>query len=74
MDTNPSNETLLSHPDIAKVIRDKATYNAVRTPMDLPIAQEVISAVRSARGDVVSRALDGAEVERVRDDLSLTDG
>jgi acetylornithine deacetylase/succinyl-diaminopimelate desuccinylase-like protein len=54
VDADPSNDTLLSHPYVAKVIRDQASYNAVRTPMDLPIAQEVISAVRSARGDVVA--------------------
>jgi acetylornithine deacetylase/succinyl-diaminopimelate desuccinylase-like protein len=35
------------------VVRDEAGYNAVRTPMDLPIAQEVIEAVKSARKDVV---------------------
>jgi acetylornithine deacetylase/succinyl-diaminopimelate desuccinylase-like protein len=33
---------------------EQASYNAVRTPMDLPIAQEVISAVRRARGDLVA--------------------
>jgi acetylornithine deacetylase/succinyl-diaminopimelate desuccinylase-like protein len=41
------------HPKVALVVRDEASYNAVRTPMDLPIAQEVIEAVRSARGGVV---------------------
>jgi acetylornithine deacetylase/succinyl-diaminopimelate desuccinylase-like protein len=35
------------------VVRDQAGYNAVRTPMDLPIAQEVIQVVERARGDVV---------------------
>ena len=35
------------------VMRDEASYNAVRTPMDLPIAREVIEAVKSAREDVV---------------------
>ena len=54
VDTDPSNDTLLTHPYVAKVVRDQASYNAVRTPMDLPIAQEVISAVKSARGDVVA--------------------
>jgi acetylornithine deacetylase/succinyl-diaminopimelate desuccinylase-like protein len=33
------------------VLRDEASYNAVRTPMDLPIAREVIDAVKSARKD-----------------------
>ena len=53
VDTEPTREILLAHPKVAKVIRDQASYNAVRTPMDLPIAQEVIEAVKSARGDVV---------------------
>jgi acetylornithine deacetylase/succinyl-diaminopimelate desuccinylase-like protein len=53
VDSEPSRETLLSHPKVARVVLDQASYNAVRTPMDLPIAQEVIEAVKSARGDVV---------------------
>ncbi|HEX4319832.1 MAG TPA: M20/M25/M40 family metallo-hydrolase [Acidobacteriaceae bacterium] len=53
VDTEPTREILLAHPRVAKVTRDQASYNAVRTPMDLPIAQEVIEAVKSARGDVV---------------------
>jgi acetylornithine deacetylase/succinyl-diaminopimelate desuccinylase-like protein len=52
VDTDPSREILLAHPRVAKVVRDTASYNAVRTPMDLPIAQEVIHAVESARGEV----------------------
>jgi acetylornithine deacetylase/succinyl-diaminopimelate desuccinylase-like protein len=53
VDTEPTREILLAHPRVAKVTRDPASYNAVRTPMDLPIAQEVIQAVKGARGDVV---------------------
>ena len=34
-------------------VRDRAGYNAVRTPMELPIAKEVIRAVESARREVV---------------------
>jgi len=49
----PSRETMLGHAKVALVVRDRASYNAVRTPMDLPIAQEVIGAVESARGAVV---------------------
>ncbi len=49
----PTREELLSHPRVARIVLDPASYNAVRTPMDLPIAQEVIAAVKSARGDVV---------------------
>ena len=53
VDHEPTKEELTSHPRVAKVLCDTASYNAVRTPMDLPIAQEVIDAVKGARGDVV---------------------
>jgi acetylornithine deacetylase/succinyl-diaminopimelate desuccinylase-like protein len=53
VDSEPTHETLLSHPRVARVDLDQAGYNAVRTPMDLPIAEEIIRAVKSARGDVV---------------------
>lgn len=52
VDTEPTKEMLLSHARVAKIVRDPASYNAVRTPMDLPIAQEVIAAVKGARGEV----------------------
>jgi len=47
-DTEPTKEVLTSHPRVALIVRDPASYNAVRTPMDLPIAKEVIAAVQSA--------------------------
>jgi len=53
VDSEPSRETLLAHPKVARVTLDTASYNAVRTPMDLPIAQEVIHAVESAHAEVV---------------------
>ncbi len=53
LESEPTREILSSHPRVAMVTRDQWGYNAVRTPMDLPIAQEVIRAVKSARGDVV---------------------
>ena len=53
VDTEPTKEILTSHPRVALVTRDPASYTAVRTPMDLPIAKEVIAAVESARGQVV---------------------
>jgi acetylornithine deacetylase/succinyl-diaminopimelate desuccinylase-like protein len=53
VESEPTRETLMAHAKVALVVRDQAGYNAVRTPMDLPIAQEVIQAVESARGDVV---------------------
>jgi len=53
VESEPTRETLTGHPRVALVVRDSAGYNAVRTPMDLPIAQEVIRAVESVRGEVV---------------------
>ena len=53
LDHEPSKQELTSHPRVAKIVCDTASYNAVRTPMNLPIASEVIAAVQSARGDVV---------------------
>ncbi len=52
-DREPTQQILLEHFRVAMVVRDEAGYNAVRTPMDLPIAREVIEAVKSARKDVV---------------------
>jgi acetylornithine deacetylase/succinyl-diaminopimelate desuccinylase-like protein len=51
--TDPTREVLLAHSKVAKIVLDQASYNAVRTPMDLPMAQEVIEAVKSAQGEVV---------------------
>ncbi len=53
IETEPTREILTSHAKVALVVRGLEGYNAVRTPMDLPIAQEVIRAVQSARGEVV---------------------
>jgi len=48
----PDAQTLLAHPKVAFVKRDSG-YNAVRTPMDLPIAAAVIKAVETAHYPVV---------------------
>jgi acetylornithine deacetylase/succinyl-diaminopimelate desuccinylase-like protein len=53
VDLEPTREILLAHAKVALVVRDPASYNAVRTPMDLPIAKEVIRAVESVRAPVV---------------------
>ena len=60
-DAPPDKAVLLAHPMVAFVSRDTG-YNAVRTPMDLPIAQEVIAAVASARGPVVKLPTMGGSV------------
>lgn len=53
VDHEPTKEELTSHARVAKVMLDPVGYNAVRTPMDLPIAQQVIHAVKSAHSSVV---------------------
>jgi acetylornithine deacetylase/succinyl-diaminopimelate desuccinylase-like protein len=61
-ETEPTPEQLLSHSKVAMVVRDQASYDAVRTPMDLPIAQQVIKAVESARGPVIKWPTMGGSV------------
>jgi len=51
-DREPDAQTLLAHPKVAFVKQDSG-YNAVRTPMDLPIAEKVIKAVETAHSPVV---------------------
>ena len=53
VDTEPSAEIRRTHAKVAKVIVRPGGYNAARTRMDLPIAQEVIRTVESARGPAV---------------------
>ena len=48
----PTREELLGHPKVAQIKLD-GVEEASRTPMDLPVAAEVIAAVKSARGKVV---------------------
>jgi len=61
-DHPPDKPTLLAHPRVAFVSLDATGYNAVRTPMDLPIAQEVIASVEAARGRVVKLPTMGGSV------------
>ena len=48
LDRNPTEEERLRYPKIAKLNMVKGGYNAQRTPLDLPISQQVIRAVKSA--------------------------
>ncbi|HEX7958798.1 MAG TPA: M20/M25/M40 family metallo-hydrolase [Terriglobales bacterium] len=61
-ESEPSREMLLSHPKVAMIKRDTASYNAARTPMDLPIAQAVIAAVEKAHGTVIKLPTMGGSV------------
>ena len=50
--SEPTRDELVEHTRVARVVLD-TPEPAVRTPMDLPIAKEVIQAVESARGHVI---------------------
>jgi acetylornithine deacetylase/succinyl-diaminopimelate desuccinylase-like protein len=52
VEAEPDAAARLRHPRLARIERGSG-YDAVRAPMDLPIAQEVIRAVESARGEVI---------------------
>ena len=62
VDHDPTAEERMSHPKVAKVIVDPGGYNSVRTSMDLPISQEVIRTVESARGPTVKIPIMGGSV------------
>ena len=53
VDAEPSIDLRMVHEKVTRVIMRGGGDNATRTPMDLPIAQEVIGTVESARGPVV---------------------
>lgn len=61
-ESEPTREMLLAHPKVAMVRRDTASYNAVRTPMNLPISQAVIAAVEKAHGPVIKLPTMGGSV------------
>jgi acetylornithine deacetylase/succinyl-diaminopimelate desuccinylase-like protein len=61
-DIDPSPEIRMAHERVAKVESKEGGYNAVRTSMDLPISQEVIRAVESARGPSVKVPTMGGSV------------
>jgi acetylornithine deacetylase/succinyl-diaminopimelate desuccinylase-like protein len=64
VDTEPTQPILTSHPRVAMIVRDPASYNAVRTPMDLPIAKLVIAAVQSTATEN-ARGRNGAQSQVV---------
>ena len=49
----PTADSRMAHPKVAWVQRPRSGLGAVRTPMDLPIAQEIIRTVESVRGPTV---------------------
>jgi acetylornithine deacetylase/succinyl-diaminopimelate desuccinylase-like protein len=47
---------------VALIKKDLAGYNAARTPIHLPIAEEVLSAIEAARGTVIEWPTMGGSV------------
>ncbi|HTS10485.1 MAG TPA: M20/M25/M40 family metallo-hydrolase [Candidatus Limnocylindrales bacterium] len=62
VDHEPTEEERTSHAKVARVVIEPGGYNSVRTPMDLPISQEVIRTAESARGPVVKIPIMGGSV------------
>jgi acetylornithine deacetylase/succinyl-diaminopimelate desuccinylase-like protein len=62
VDKEPGADVRRAHPKVALVVVKPGGYNSVRTPMDLPISQEVIRTVESARGPAVLVPNSGASV------------
>jgi acetylornithine deacetylase/succinyl-diaminopimelate desuccinylase-like protein len=65
----PTAEQRAAHPLVARIERMHVGLGAVRTPMDLPISQEVIRVVESVRGPAIKLpnmggSLPLAEIER----------
>ena len=52
VESEPGAEVRLAHAKVARLVL-KSAQNPYRTPMNLPIAQEVVRVVESARGPVV---------------------
>jgi acetylornithine deacetylase/succinyl-diaminopimelate desuccinylase-like protein len=52
-DHEPTDEERMRYPKIIKVIAGKDGYNAQRTSLDLPIAKNVINAVKSTTNEQV---------------------
>jgi len=57
----PTQDELLHHPKVAYIESDQGE-NASRTPMNIPIAADVIHAVESARGKVILMPTSGGTV------------
>ena len=62
VDEEPGADTRRDHPKVARLVASRGASNAVRTPMDLPISQEVIRTVQSAHGDVVTLPMMGGNL------------
>ena len=60
VDSEPGADVRRGHAKVVLVTVKPGGYNSVRTPMDLPISEEVIRTVESARGPAVKIPNSGA--------------
>ncbi|MGH7725611.1 MAG: M20/M25/M40 family metallo-hydrolase [Candidatus Eiseniibacteriota bacterium] len=49
----PGPDVLRAHPKVARITVETGGYNAVRTPMELPVAQRLVRALEGIRGPLV---------------------
>ena len=63
--TEPDETTLLAHERVARVVVEAGGYNAARTPMDLPAAKKLISALESARPPLILQPTFGGSLPLV---------
>ena len=61
-DVEPSGAVRMAHPKVACLRVHDGGYDAVRTPLDLPVAQRVVKAVELAFGPVIKRPNTGGSV------------
>ncbi len=52
-ENEPTAEERLGHPRVARVTREQGGYRAIRTRMDLPVAQRVVAALEAAHGSII---------------------
>jgi acetylornithine deacetylase/succinyl-diaminopimelate desuccinylase-like protein len=75
--SEPDEATLTAHPMVARIVVAPGGYDAVRTPMDMPVAQKVMTALRAARGPLVLQPTLGgslplAVIEAAAGSLTIT--
>ena len=61
-DAEPGGAVRMAHPKVAWFRIHDGGYDAVRTPLDLPVAQKVVKAVEDAFGPVIKRPNTGGSV------------
>jgi len=61
-DHEPSGAERMAHAKIAYLKVHEGGYDAVRTPLDLPVAQKVVKTVEDAFGAVIKRPNTGGSV------------